>query len=213
MAQKKIQGVQADVLIDELSDVQITSVQNGDRLTYNGSQWVNASGGTTGFRGATITASGSTTSVRSTTVSASPNFVPNNLSVIQFDTAALDIGSWYNSSHPGRLYIPSGITVARFTGSVRWPLSSFTTSAAALYLQIYRNGSQTLGTGLTLVADKYVIQNPAAGLLFNELHIDTGWIPVVAGEYYDLRVTHFLEVSSITITSTDAWFSAEGRTI
>lgn len=207
MPQKKITGNQIDTAISQLSNVFITSLQDSDILVRDGSRWVNRPINNAEFSATLITSTAAFNSVVSTTSDA--NLIPNNLTTIPFNNAVFDMHGWFNDQTPGRVTVPSGYGLARFVASIKWSGSVALDNRTTFYMQLFKNGSYQIHSGVNImyVADRYV--QPATSTTLQNLTLDTGWIPVSAGSYFEVKVTHLYHTSNISIPQ--AWLSIEGK--
>lgn len=207
MPQKKITGKQIDTTLSQLSNVNITALNDGDVLTRVDGVWVNRPVNIAEFSTTLVT---STTAFNSNVSTASDaNLIPNNLTTIPFNNAVFDMHGWFNDQTPGRVTVPSGYGLARFVAGIKWPGGVAYDSKTTLYMQLFKNGSHEVHSGVNImyVADRYV--QAATSTTLQNLTLDTGWIPVSAGSYFEVKVTHLYHTSNISIPQ--AWLSIEGK--
>lgn len=213
MAQRNVQGEQINASIDDLSDVTISSPQANNLLVKTSSGWVNRPSPTLiNFYGATLKLTSVFNSEQST---GSTQDVPvlDHFKIIPFNNQVVSNGAWYNSSFLGRLTVPTGIVRARFVAHVRFNDVNIDNNTK-LFMMLYENGDPVLNvTGYNYIADRGgigITPNGLPAFRGNNLTLNTGWIPVTVGSFYEVRVTHFDYSPNIPIQ--DAWFSVEGST-
>lgn len=207
MPQKKITGKQIDTTLSQLSNVNITTLNDGDVLTRVDGAWVNRPVNISEFSTTLVT---STTAFDSNVSTASDvNLIPNNLVTIPFNNAVFDRNGWFDELQPGRVTVPPDYVLARFVASIKWLGSVAYDNRTTLYMQLFKNGSHEVHSGVNImyVADRYV--QAATSTTLQSLTLDTGWIPVSAGNYFEVKVTHLYHSPSISITQ--SWISIEGK--
>lgn len=95
-------------------------------------------------------------------------------------------GGVWDAANPSRVVIPTGVTMAWFTGSVMFPPNA--------------NGARwvRLTKGATDTHMSNVLCPTAHAVASQTVQLSTGWINVVAGEYYQLRAIQD-SASSLTL--------------
>ena len=96
---------------------------------------------------------------------------------VPFEQAVYDTDSFFAPAAPGRFTIPAGVAFVELLGGVELPASA---SAGTLFVQVYKNGD-VIYAGLT------AMRNGTAGHPENVAMAKTPPLPVVAGDYFELR--------------------------
>jgi hypothetical protein len=129
------------------------------------------------FVGAVAQGTGQT--VASATVNNSAVGTTLTWAELLFDTSD---GAW-SVDNPSRITIPAGVTKAWFTGSVYFPA----------------NGTGARWVRLTTGANSHmsnVLQPTSHAVASQSVQLSTGWIDVVAGDYYEL---HAIQDSGVSL--------------
>lgn len=110
---------------------------------------------------------------------------------VLFDTTA---GGCFDPLQPERITIPAGVTFANFTGSVSFPA----TATGERWIRLVQGASTHMSSTVYPATTTPTIQN---------IQLNTGWIPVTAGEYYTL---HVVQNSGVSITLAAGNYSNKG---
>lgn len=91
---------------------------------------------------------------------------------VLFDTT---VGGVWSAANPSRIVIPAGVKKAWLSGSVMFPPNA----TGARWIR--------LTTGATTAHMSNTLQPVSHGVASQTVQLSTGWIDVVAGDYYELR--------------------------
>jgi hypothetical protein len=141
------------------------------------------------FRGALLRRTSNLTSV------SFPAFIP-------WQQAAYDSDSFWSAGAATRITIPAGVTKVRITGSARLNPAA---EAGGLSCRVWRNGSEFEFSA------SIVQRQGEIGFTDNALATFTPVVPVVAGDYFELRVNKdvMASVTSVLSSNTATFFSVE----
>lgn len=129
-----------------------------------------ANGGAT-FSGATVT--------RAT----SQGLVDAVLTAILWNSELLDVGSWHdNAVNNTRLTVPAGITTGRFTTAITLQLATANVPYI-VSVSIFKNGGS-----LQQAHGDYPALTGSVGNALVTLAVDTGWVSVTPGDYFEVWV-------------------------
>ena len=117
---------------------------------------------------------------------------------VPFDSAVFDDGGWFDGLAPTRLTVPTGVSYVRIVGNIR--LSNF--GSGYLRVDVLKNGDVEFIGGAGNIN-----QASTSGPVCST---STGWVPVTAGDYFELRV-HTVNDSNVTLRALLCNFSIEAR--
>ena len=112
-----------------------------------------------------------------------PNLQPYTNYNVSFVTEFIDNGGWFTSAQPTRLTVPSGVAWAKFTASCGVSLQGSPVQPGMLMVfRLLKNGSITnfIGPGIGVDLSVGIVKDENPTLF-------TPWIPVAAGDYFELQ--------------------------
>lgn len=124
--------------------------------------------------------------------------------LVPWQTADYDTDGFWNAGQSTRFTVPAGVSKVRVSGQV---VVTVAATAHSMYCSILKNGSSDYrGSPITHV------RQSASGFFNNEYLIPAGAaIPVVAGDYFELRINGSGVAVSMNdiVLSARNWFSIE----
>lgn len=117
--------------------------------------------------------------------------------VVPWNSTVFDTG-WYNSSSPTRLTVPTGVSYARFSASIR--LTNVPTNTGWL-IQFYKNGAQGY-------PGRSAISVGSGNFSEAWLTLTSGAIPVVPGDFFEVLI-FMISATGVTIVAVDSNYTAE----
>ncbi|MGI9498534.1 MAG: hypothetical protein ACR2P3_00725 [Geminicoccaceae bacterium] len=158
--------------LNDLIDVNAVGAFNGDLLRFDGSLWTPDAGGVhtripLPYKGALIQRSTDLTNI------SFPILIP-------FQSTVYDTEDFWDVANPTRITIPAGVMKVRLQGSVS--LKSGGTSGG-VFVSFEKNGSGgRIGGGV------FTVLQGTSGYSNNEFTAGTAVLPVIPGDYFELRV-------------------------
>lgn len=111
---------------------------------------------------------------------ANASIADNTLTILTFDQEELDVGGWHNTvSNTSRLTVPAGVTYVRLTGRATFDLADGT-AYADIILNLLKNGA--------IYKQSFGSTQDGSGQNQTSLHIDSGPVQVIAGDFFELQV-------------------------
>lgn len=184
--------------LDDLEDVDLTGLSDGDSLVYDASAGqfypgaVSTSGGGGGGGGSAPPFMGAL--VVKTVNQSGANF--SGGAVIPWDDEVYDEGGFHdNSTNNSRLTVPDGVTKVRLSGQIQM---GNVTSNTAFTAVVFKNGAGFVGM-------------PEVELnlsdTFPRCNLHSAVVDVVPGDYFELRLD--IGDSNIDIIAGESWFCIE----
>jgi len=179
--------------LNDLTDVNATAAANGDLLRFDGSLWVPDAGGVhtripLPFKGALLQRSTDLTNI------SFPILIP-------FESTVYDTDTFWDAANPTRMTVPTGVTKVRLQGSVS-PKPSAT--IGGVFVSFEKNGSgSAVGSGV------FTVRQGTSGYTNNDLAANTAAIPVIAGDYFELRVNSTSSNWDDIQAGNRTWFAVE----
>lgn len=96
---------------------------------------------------------------------------------LPYDAEVYDTDAIFDPGTPGRFTIPAGFGYAKLIASIETPSSATTGSQSVL---INKNGALHICTWMS-------VRNGTVGYGDNAMQSVTPWLPVVAGDYFEVR--------------------------
>jgi len=130
------------------------------------------------------------------------DFTANEPVLVPWEQAEYDSDGFFNLTQPTRVTIPAGVHKVRLTGQVALTLSG---TAHSGYTTFYKNGlADYPGQGIEN------IRQSTEGYTNNVYHAQTAIIPVVSGDYFELRInTSGADASMNDVLASPSWLQIE----
>lgn len=182
--------VQGDIIYASAANVLSALAKDANPTRYlsntgasNVPAWaqVNLTNGVTGVLPAAN--GGAALSGATVTRATSQGVVDAVLTAILWNSETLDVGSWHdNAVNNTRLTVPAGISNARFTTAITIQLATANVPYI-ISVSIFKNGGS-----LQQAHGDYPTLTGSVGNALVTLAVDTGWVSVVPGDYFEVWV-------------------------
>ena len=179
--------------LNDLTDANTAGAINDDLLRFDGSLWTPDAGGVNTrvplpFEGALLQRSTDLTNVNF------PVLVP-------FQGTVYDTDAFWNAGNPSRLTIPAGVTKVRLQGSLSLKPSATT---GGVFISFEKNGAgSAVGSGV------FTVRQGTSGYTNNDFAANTAVVPVIAGDYFKLRVNSTSSSWDDIQAGNRTWFAVE----